>query len=125
MRKNDIRELEHWLEKLVGSEIVVVVEGKKDKKALMNIGLPADRIEVVNDAIFAVAERVARNAAKVVILTDLDTEGKKLYGSLKRNFNRLGVRVDTYFREFLFKRSDLSHIEGIDTFLRNLRRKCC
>lgn len=123
MKKNNRQELEDWLKKLIGSEKIMIVEGMKDKKALMNLGVPRHQIQVIDNAIFAVAERVASIAKQAIILTDLDTEGKKLYGNLKRNLNRVGVQVDTYFREFLFRNSDLSHIEGIDTFFRNLDRK--
>lgn len=123
MKKNDRQELERWLNDLIESEKIMIVEGMNDKKALMDIGVPREQIQVIDDAIFAVAERVARMAKQVIILTDLDKEGKKLYGNLKRDLNRLGVHVDNHFREFLFKNSDLSHIEGIATFFRNLERK--
>jgi 5S rRNA maturation endonuclease (ribonuclease M5) len=123
MKKNDRQELEDWLKKLIESEKIMIVEGMNDKKALMNLGVPRHQIQIIDNAIFAVAEKVAARAKQAIILTDLDTEGKKLYANLKRNLNRVGVHVDTYFREFLFRNSDLSHIEGIDTFFRNLRRK--
>ena len=123
MKKNDRQELEQWLKKLIESEKIMIVEGVNDRRALIGIGVPADRIQTINKPAFAVAERVTKITKQAIILTDLDTEGKKLYGNIKRNLNRIGVHVDTYFREFLFKNSDLSHIEGIDTFFRNLRRK--
>lgn len=115
--------MEDWLKKLKESEKIIIVEGTNDKLALHNIGIPKMQVQVLNDAVFAVAEKVASRTRQAIILTDLDKEGKKLYSSLKRNLNRNGVHVDTYFREFLFRNSDLSHIEGIGTFFRNLRRK--
>ena len=123
MKKNNRQELEEWLKKLKRSEKIMIVEGPNDKLALNNIGIPATQVQVLNDAVFAVAEKIAKKSKQVIILTDLDTEGKKLYSNLKRDLNRVGVHVDTYFREFLFRNSDLSHIEGIDTFFKNLRRK--
>ena len=112
-----------WLQKLRVSDKPIIVEGIKDKKALINIGIDAQQIHIINKPAFAIAEKLAKYTKKAIILTDLDKEGKKLYGNLKRNLNRVGVQVDTYFREFLFKKSDLSHIEGIDTFFKNLERK--
>ncbi|MBW2996912.1 toprim domain-containing protein [Candidatus Woesearchaeota archaeon] len=123
MKKNDRHELEDWLKKLKESEKIIIVEGSNDKLALFNIGIQKKQVQVLNDAVFTVAEKVAKHSKQAIILTDLDKEGKKLYSNLKRNLNRIGVHVDTFFREFLFRNSDLSHIEGIDTFFKNLRRK--
>ena len=123
MKKNDLCELENWLKKLIDSEKIIIVEGLKDLEALSAIGIPRGQVQILDDAVFAVAEKVALISKNAIILTDLDTEGKKLYSNLKHNLNQIGVQVDNYFREFLFKNSDLSHIEGIDTFFRNLRRK--
>jgi 5S rRNA maturation endonuclease (ribonuclease M5) len=117
---NDREEMLEWLEKLKDSERLIIVEGVKDKKALINIGLQPERIVILDDAVFAVAEKVAERTKQAIILTDLDKEGKKLYANLKTNLTRIGVQVDNKFREFLFSNSDLSHIEGIDTYFKNL-----
>lgn len=109
-----------WLEKLRASEKPIIVEGAKDRDALVSLGIPHHRIYPLNKAIFAFAEELAQHHKDAIILTDLDTEGKKLYANLKRNLARNGVLVDNFFREFLFRNSRLSHIEGIDTYFRNL-----
>ena len=57
--------------------------------------------------------------SRSIIFTDLDKEGRELYATLKHDLLRHGVRVDVYFREFLFG-TRLTHIEGIATFLRNI-----
>ncbi len=102
-----------WLEKLKSSDKLIIVEGIKDRAALVKLGIEADRIVIINKAIFAVAESVAERSKQVIILTDLDSEGKKLYSNLKRNLTREGVEVDNYFREFLFRNSKLTNIECI------------
>jgi 5S rRNA maturation endonuclease (ribonuclease M5) len=125
------QELLNWLEKLKSSDKLIIVEGIKDKAALKNIGIQEERIVIINKPAFAIAEYIEKRLTKaktteiktkkqVIILTDLDTEGKKLYANLKRNLSRVGVQTDTYFREFLFKNSKLSHIEGIDTYFNKM-----
>ena len=109
-------DLDAWLEKLDASEKPIIVEGFKDRDALANLGIDRTRIFVLNKPIFAVAESIAMKTKKVIILTDLDEGGKRLYRKLKHDLTANGVEVDNYFREFLFRNSKLSHIEGIDTY---------
>lgn len=115
------KEMLDWLDKLKSSDKLIIVEGIKDKAALMNLGIPKERITTLTKPIFAVAEDIAKKTKNVIILTDLDREGKKLYANLKRNLTRIGVQVDNKFREFLFRNFKLSHIEGIDTYFSNLK----
>jgi 5S rRNA maturation endonuclease (ribonuclease M5) len=114
------QDLLDWLDKLKSSEKLIIVEGTKDKAALVKLGVAEERIFTINKPIFALAEDLAEMSKKIIILTDLDEEGKKLYAELKRNLTRIGVEVDNYFREFLFRNSKLSHIEGIDTYFSKL-----
>ncbi len=114
-------EMLDWLEKLKESDRIIIVEGFKDVKALQKLGIPSTRIQRLSKAAYAIAEKLAEQDHKhAIILTDRDIEGKKLYASLKTNLTRVGVQVDHYFREFLFKKSNLSHIEGIDTYFKHL-----
>ena len=120
MIKDDKEEMMAWLEKLKESDKLIIVEGKKDEAALIKIGILEERIVRITKPAYAIAEDLAPLKREVIILTDRDTEGKKLYGELKRNLSRNGVKVDTYFREFMLKSSNLSHIEGIATYFSNL-----
>lgn len=113
-------ELRQWLEALNASPKPIIVEGIKDKAALVKLGIKAERIKTLSKPLFAVAEDIAKNSKKAIILTDLDPEGKKLYMTLKRDLTRQGVEIDNKFREQLFRLSKLSHIEGIDTYFSKL-----
>ncbi|MBI2580589.1 toprim domain-containing protein [Candidatus Woesearchaeota archaeon] len=98
---------------LVKSKAAVIVEGKKDKAALEKIGVSSRMFVLSRKPLFAVAEEVAANYMAVAILTDLDEEGKKLYGKLSTSLQRLGVKIDDGLRNFLFKNTRLRQIEGI------------
>jgi|TARA_B100001971_G_C17774141_1_gene326429 5S rRNA maturation endonuclease (ribonuclease M5) len=50
---------------------------------------------------------------EVAILTDLDKEGRKLYGKLNSGLQRFGVRVNNKFRDFLFRNTKVRQIEGL------------
>ncbi|MBI2141711.1 toprim domain-containing protein [Candidatus Woesearchaeota archaeon] len=106
--------VESMLGKISDNGAAVIVEGKKDKAALGKIGVGSGRIFVLGKKpIFAVAEEVAACHKEAAILTDLDEEGKKLYGRLNTLLQRLGVKVDNALRNFLFKNTKLRQIEGI------------
>ena len=105
----DIRE---FITKLARTEKAVIVEGRKDKEALEALG--AGNVFCLNHRpVYKVADEAAARSRKVVILTDLDREGKKLYGKIRTHLQRLGVEVDNYFREFLLKKTKIRQIEGL------------
>ena len=61
-------------------------------------------------ALFEVVENISEK--EIVLLTDLDSEGKKLYSQLKKMFSQRGVNIDDHLRLILFKHR-VSHIEGL------------
>ena len=103
------------MERLEASNLLFIVEGKKDERALRNLNV--DNIEVLKGPIFSFIERIAKSNRKVVILTDLDSEGKKLYSVLARGLIERGVIVDNYFREYLYNNTKLRQIEGLDSYI--------
>src|SRR3989344_1128673 len=111
-------EIEGWIEKLKKESKIIVVEGEKDRKSLEFFGVSG--IVTLKKPLFEIVEEVAEKTDEVVILTDFDKKGKELYGRLKRDFARNGVKVDAYFREFLQKNTRLSHIEGLRRYIGNL-----
>lgn len=112
--------MKDYLELLDGLEgikdKVVIVEGKKDKVSLHSLGVK-NVVSLENKPLFRIIEEL--EAEEVVILTDLDGEGRKLFSRLSHGLQRNGVKVDNKFRKLLFK-TDLSHIEGLYTYLLNL-----
>jgi 5S rRNA maturation endonuclease (ribonuclease M5) len=92
---------------------VVIVEGKNDAAALKKLGF-SSIIILKNGPNYKAVESVDKD--KVIILTDLDAEGKKIYSELKKEFNNRGVFVDDTIRELLF-RTELRQIEGLTRYL--------
>jgi 5S rRNA maturation endonuclease (ribonuclease M5) len=94
---------------------LIIVEGKKDKNALNSLGI--NNIMTLKEPIYKIVEESSAKNKKVIILTDLDKEGKELYGKLNSELQRFGVDIDNRFREFLFKNTTLREIEGIYKFI--------
>lgn len=117
-------ELLKQLEK--AKEYLIVVEGKKDKHALQQLGFK--RIFVINETGKSFYEKIEQiqelcdKKDKVCILTDFDKKGKQMYLLLKSKLSELGVRLDNTLRGYLLKQR-ISHIEGLFHFIENGIRK--
>ncbi|MBD3312990.1 toprim domain-containing protein [Candidatus Woesearchaeota archaeon] len=116
--KASAQDILDWVKELKGSDIPVLVEGKKDKAALESLGI--SNIITLKKPLYLVVEKIASEHNLVIILTDFDKKGKELYGKLKKDLLKHGVRIDNQFREFLQKNTQISHIEGIRTYIDNL-----
>ena len=127
--RQEAEQLREHINTMIRDENIVVVEGIKDKKALEEFGIR--NILVLNKRpLYAVVEKVATVVDKtkkltgekisVVILTDLDKTGKKLYGKLNSDLQHFGVRIDNKFREFLFDETKLRQIEGMKKYVERL-----
>ena len=112
-----MEKLEDFISELKNSSKLIIVEGKKDKKALGDLGIK--NIITLKQPIYKIVEQISKKNKEVIILTDLDKEGKKLYGKLNSELQRFGVNVDKKFREFLFKKTTLRQIEGLSSYVEN------
>ena len=111
-----MKDIMDYIDRLKESNKLIIVEGKKDKEALEQLGLK-NIVTLSKKPIYKVIEEVAEKQKEAVILTDLDKEGKKLFGKLNSGFGYQGVKVDNKFREFLFKKTKLRQIEGIVSYI--------
>ena len=93
-----IKDKKEWIEKIQNSEKIIIVEGKKDKKALISLGVK--NIITLNKPLYKIVEETAEFNKNVIILTDFDKEGRKLYGVLKNDFQKNGVKIDREFRVY-------------------------
>jgi len=116
-----MEEIQDFIEKIKRTDKAIIVEGKKDKAALEFFG--ATNIYCLNKPIYQVIEDVALRHKGIVILTDLDNEGKKLYGKLSSGLQRYGCKIDHFFREFLFKNTKLRQIEGLVNYVKKEKIK--
>ena len=109
-------ELHNFIEKIKDSNMLIIVEGKKDKAALQKFGID-NIVELSKKPLFQIVEEVSHSNEECIILTDLDKEGKQLYSRLNSYLQKNGVKVNNKFREFLFRNTKLRQIEGIYSYL--------
>ncbi len=92
----------------------IIVEGKKDKIALENLG--CKKIITLNGnnaGLHNIIEKLPENCKEAVILTDLDKKGKQLYHKIKRILTVNKIKIDDRFRVYLFKETKVRQIEGL------------
>ena len=114
-----IDELNNLIEKIKDSNALIIVEGKKDREALQKLGI-SNIVELSKKPLFQIVEDIADSNEECVILTDLDSKGKEIYGKLNSNLQKHGVKINNKLRDFLFKQTKLRQIEGIGHYLDRL-----
>lgn len=70
--------LDQWIAKLAEEQPIIIVEGPKDKAALKKLGL-TEIIVLEGQPLYKIVDYVSKIKDECIILTDLDSEGKKLY----------------------------------------------
>jgi 5S rRNA maturation endonuclease (ribonuclease M5) len=119
---DEYEKLVEEIKKLKQKNILVVVEGRRDKAALEAFGIK--KVETLNKhPLYNIVEKISENHKSIALLVDLDKEGKKLFGKLNHGFAQHGVKVDNKFREFLFKKTKLRQIEGLRRYVEHLKEK--
>ncbi len=116
-------EIINEIERVRQNDFLVIVEGRKDRIALEQLGL--QEIFVLNEGgkgLYEKIEEICLKGRNVVVLTDLDKKGRKLYELLKNEISKRGLRVNNHLRDLLF-RMRISHVEGLDSFIDNCQFK--
>jgi 5S rRNA maturation endonuclease (ribonuclease M5) len=84
-RAEKIREVLHYLYE-INKLVPIIVEGKKDKKALRDIGFDGEIITLHSGkSIYEFTETIAQKFEKIVLLIDWDEKGEELYCKVGEN----------------------------------------
>ncbi|HIH24782.1 TPA: hypothetical protein HA251_07150 [Candidatus Woesearchaeota archaeon] len=91
----------------------VLVEGPRDVRSLEKLGFR--HIIRLDKPLYAMVEQL-EHEEELLILTDLDDHGRKLYKYFYDEFTRRGVRVNNRLRLLIFQ-TPVRHIEGLARYL--------
>ncbi len=131
LKRQELEHIKKWLSELQreSKRKPIIVEGKKDKEALANLGIQSMQLHQTHKSLTSRIEEIAHlfeiNGIKdkeCIILFDLDREGRKLYDKIRGDLNQVGIRVNGSYRNFLLYKTRLKFIDGIDTYVNNLTR---
>jgi 5S rRNA maturation endonuclease (ribonuclease M5) len=90
----------------------VIVEGKRDKEVLCLLGFT--KIITINQGLYETVEKIKDK--HVIILTDFDSEGRKIAKKLNIFLQSLGYKIDRETRRkigFMFTRLRIRKIEEL------------
>ena len=86
----------------MSSDHVILVEGKNDRRSLLDLNLSLDTIEVQRDGgPLRAAEMVYESGKKAIILTDWDDRGDRLAKDLSEQLSALCISYDMNIRKDL------------------------
>lgn len=84
-RAEKLREVLHYLYE-INKFVPIIVEGRRDKKALREIGFDGEIIILHSGkSIYEFSETIANRFEKVVLLIDWDEKGEELYSKIGEN----------------------------------------
>ena len=111
-------EFQAVLDILIGmdEDQVILVEGRKDRGALILLGVHGEIVQVQSsDGIFSVAERLAKDKRRAIIMTDWDRKGGHLCLLLKNALKANEVPYDDDLRRRLvtIARQDIKDVQSL------------
>ncbi len=122
-RLEKLEELILELKQMSDKGAVIIVEGKRDRNALRNLGITGTIMLGTKKSILVFCEEVARDYNNVIILTDWDEKGDKLAalmeGYLRSTSAAVNMDIRKKIKNLVQKR--IKDIESLDTHISNLR----
>ncbi len=103
----------------------IIVEGRKDLKALALLGITKNVVTLSKGlSMVAFTESLSRRFRRAVILTDWDRKGGQLARMLKDGLMTNGVQVNDNFRTQLaiLSKKEAKDIESLPRFVERLRQ---
>ena len=120
-----LEELQSILDELVSRDpdSVILVEGMRDRGALTILGVRGEMVQVQSsDGILSVAERLARDGRKAIIMTDWDRKGGQLSRLLKNALEANAVPYDERLRQRLviIAKQDIKDVQSLPSLYSRL-----
>ena len=122
-----LRRLDEILDRIqsMSSDHVILVEGKNDRRSLLDLNLSLDTIEVQRDGgPLRAAEMVYESGKKAIILTDWDDRGDRLAKDLSEQLSALCIPYDMNIRKDLrdICIKDIKDVENLHSLYVRLER---
>ena len=120
-----LEELQSILDELVSRDpdSVILVEGMRDRGALTILGVRGEMVQVQSsDGIMSVAERLARDGRKAIIMTDWDRKGGQLSRLLRNALEANAVPYDERLRQRLVivAKQDIKDVQSLPSLYSRL-----
>ncbi|MGC8812085.1 MAG: toprim domain-containing protein [Candidatus Aenigmatarchaeota archaeon] len=111
MLTDQIKEIQKEVKNFGG--VPIIVEGKKDEKPLKKLGFQKI-VKISGKPLEDILEEV-RNYKSVVILTDFDEEGRKIFSKLNKLLSSHRIKVHLFLRNKIKSTLKIKKIEEINS----------
>jgi len=113
------------IQELADEGALIIVEGRKDRAALNELGISGEILLVSYPPLFNFAENISRKANAAIIMTDWDSKGKMLAKKMSTYLRSYGLKPDLRLRGKLRKlvQKEIKDVEGLNKYVRALRYK--
>lgn len=103
--------------------IPIIVEGDKDTEALRKLGVTGEIISLNKGmSLTDFCDWIAQTYGDIILLTDWDRKGGRLFFLLKKNLESR-VKCNTSYRKVFAKRCICRTVEGLPSWLQTLQGK--
>lgn len=107
----------------------IIVEGRKDVNTLRDLAIKGDIISAKTSGrslLDVLVEVEKRSKHEVILLMDFDRRGKEWTKHLTQHFEKMRIKPNLFFWKGLLSLvgRDVRDIEGLATYLENLKKKC-
>ncbi|WP_406656265.1 toprim domain-containing protein [Methanolobus sp. ZRKC2] len=122
-RLESIEEIIDELLQLAEEGNVIIVEGKRDVRALNKLGINGHFEMATHHSLSNFCEDITNTGKGIIILTDWDRRGNMLMSNLVNHFHSLGVNPDVRIRERLksIVQKEIKDVESLPTYVLKLR----
>lgn len=105
------------LEKLICSDALIIVEGKRDKEALLEIGIDKDRIILIaQKTILEILDKLRKKRVREIIdMIDTDYAGRKMSADLYKNAGN--IKINQKLKRIILTKIRSKRVEDLLNFL--------
>ncbi len=109
--------------------VPILVEGRKDVNTLRDLSIDGEIISVKTSGrsiVDVLADVESRGLQEVVLMMDFDRRGRELTKRLTQHFEEARIKPNRFFWSRLrgLAGREVKDIEGLATYLANLKKKC-
>ncbi|MDD1741929.1 MAG: toprim domain-containing protein [Methanotrichaceae archaeon] len=122
----DIESLEEQISNLIDNSVngaVIIVEGRRDEKALRALGIKGPIIIASWRPALELAEELARNYQNIIILTDWDDKGEEIALNIEQHLRCTSANTNLEIRTRLKKlvKKEIKDVESLNLYMERIR----
>ncbi|MEM2924266.1 MAG: DNA primase [Methanocellales archaeon] len=105
---------------------IILVEGKKDERALRDLGIEGMVVVASHYPLLQISDKMANDGVEIVLLTDWDKKGDLIAEKISTYLSALGRNVNLRIRTKLgdLIKKDVKEVENLPSYIARLRIEC-